>query len=90
MATALLICDVEEKEELENNQTTGESHIKIKCIMFSESHIKHKDILLVKVIYVRQQRADQDEEAYFIRGEVEYWQVTTNKGNTFPCFPSYI
>ena len=58
MATALLICDVEEKEELENNRTTGESYTKQKRIMFSESHIKHRDILLVRVIYARQHRAD--------------------------------
>ena len=82
MATALLICDVEEKEELENNRTTGESHIKIKRIMFSESHIKlklimfsesqikDKDILLVRFNYVRQHRADRDEEAHSIGGEV--------------------
>ena len=68
MATALLICDVEEKEELENNRTTGESHIKL--MMFSESQIKDKDILLVRFIYIRQQRADRDEEAYSIGGEV--------------------
>ena len=70
MATALLICDVEEKEELENNRTTGKSQIKLKRIMFCESHIKHRDILLVRVIYVRQHRADRDEEAYSIGGEV--------------------
>ena len=69
MATALLICDVEEKEELENNRTTGGSYTKLKRIMFSESHIKHRDILL-RVIYVRQHRADRDEEAYSIGGEV--------------------
>ena len=57
MATALLICDVEEKEELENNRTTGESYTKLKRIMFSESHIKDKDTLLVRVIYGRQHRA---------------------------------
>ena len=70
MTTALLICDVEEKEELENNRTTGESHIKLKLMMFSESHIKDKDIMLVRVIYARQHRADRDEEAYSIGGEV--------------------
>ena len=42
MATALLICDVEEKEELENNRTTGESYTKLKRIMFSESQIKDR------------------------------------------------
>ena len=70
MATALLICDVEEKEEQENNRTTGESYTKLKRIMFSESQIKDRDILLVRVIYVRQHRADRDEEAYSIGGEV--------------------
>ena len=70
MATALLICDVEDKEELENNRTTGESHIELKLMMFSESQIKDKDILLVRFIYIRQQRADRDEEAYSIGGEV--------------------
>ena len=69
MATALLICDVEEKEELENNRTTGESYTKLKRIMFSESQIKDRDILL-RVIYARQHRADRDEEAYSIGGEV--------------------
>ena len=69
MTTALLICDVEEKEELENNRTTGESYTKLKRIMFSESHIKDRDISL-RVIYVRQHRADRDEEAYSIGGEV--------------------
>ena len=68
MATALLICDVEEKEELENNRTTGESHIKL--MMISESQIKDKDILLVRFNYVRQHRADRDEGAYSIGGEV--------------------
>ena len=58
MTTALLICDVEEKEELENNRTTGKSQIKLKRIMFCESHIEHRDILLVRVIYARQHRAD--------------------------------
>ena len=70
MATALLICDVEDKEELENNRTTGESHIELKLMMFSESQIKDKDIMLVRFIYIRQQRADRDEEAYSIGGEV--------------------
>ena len=70
MATALLICDVEDKEELENNRTTGESHIELKLMMFSESQIKDKDILLVRFNYVRQHRADRDEEAHSIGGEV--------------------
>jgi len=69
LATALLICDVEEKEELENNRTTGESYTKLKRIMFSEGQIKDRDILL-RVIYARQHRADRDEEAYSIGGEV--------------------
>ena len=69
MTTALLICDVEEKEELENNRTTGGSYTKLKRIMFSESQIKDRDILL-RVVYVRQHRADRDEEAYSIGGEV--------------------
>ena len=70
MATALLICDVEEKEELENNRTTGESQIKLKRIILSESQIKDSDILLVRVIFARQHRADRDEKAHSIGREV--------------------